>query len=619
MSLSSHMLASLFKHLLKPGAARRPPAEPVANRLLAAVRLQRGGELAQAEAIYRAILELDPENIDVLHLLGNNLLLQRRPDEAIALLQRVIAAQPDCAEAFYNLGGAFRAGADLDNALLNYRKAVELRPEFVEALSGLAGILKAVGSYDEAETCYRRALALNPDFAEAHYNFGNLLHLMGRVDDAIASYRRAIAIKPDFVTAHSNLIYALNFHPGYEPRTVFEAHLEWARRHAEPLTRLAAPHRNTPLAERRLRVGYVSPNFRDHAAAYFFEPVLVHHDPQLFEIVCYSDVARPDALTQRLRQYQAEWRDCTHLDDRALAELVRRDAIDILVDLTGHTENNRLLVFARKPAPVQVTWNGYANTTGMSAIGYRVSDAYADPPGTTEHLHTERLVRLPGIYMAFRPPGDSPPVGELPCERTGYVTFASFNALAKITPHVVALWARILSAVPAARLMMATVPMGSARERVAQMFAEQGVDTARLELHGRLPFQEFLALHQRADIALDPFPFHGTTTTCHTLWMGIPVITRAGASHVSRVGVSMLSNLGLARLIAQSDDEYVEIARSLAADLPGLNSLRRSLRNRLLGAPNTDGLRLTRHLECAYRDMWRAWCRTQNVDVAGQT
>jgi predicted O-linked N-acetylglucosamine transferase (SPINDLY family) len=296
------------------------------------------------------------------------------------------------------------------------------------------------------------------------------------------------------------------------------------------------------------------------------------------------------------------------LPDRELAGIVRRDHVDILVDLTGHTNGNRLLVFARKPAPIQVTWNGYANTTGMEAMDYRITDAYADPPGMTEHLHTERLVRLPEIYMAYQPPDKSPPVGPPPGLANGYVTFGSFNAMHKVGPSVIALWARILKALPTARLMMLTVSEGTVRARLAQAFADHGIDPERLELIARLPFDQFLEAHQRADIALDPFPFNGTTTTCQTLWMGVPLITLAGRSHVSRVGVSMLSNLGLQRLVACDEAQYVSLAVTLAQDREDLTELRAGLRQRMLSSPNTDGARLTRFLEAEYAKMWKDYC-----------
>jgi predicted O-linked N-acetylglucosamine transferase (SPINDLY family) len=319
-----------------------------------------------------------------------------------------------------------------------------------------------------------------------------------------------------------------------------------------------------------------------------------------------------DDYTARLRQYGTQWRECAQLTDVALAETIVRDKIDILIDLSGHTERHRLLVFARKAAPVQVTWNGYANTTGMSAMDFRITDALADPPGMTEHLHTEQLIRMPDIYMVFRPPEDSPAVNDLPAAQLGSVTFGSFNAVSKITPQVAHIWSRILTAVPGARLVIAAVPGGRARDRIFEMFSANGVEPSRLELCGRLPSYEFLALHHKADIALDPFPFSGTTTTCHSLWMGLPVVTLAGKSHVSRVGVSMLTNIGLTRMIANSVDEYVNIASGLAEDLESLRYLRRGLRNRMLNSPLTDARCFTRHLESRFQQIWAGWCSRQN-------
>ena len=586
---------------------------PVEESLRRALDYQKSGRLAEAETVYRAILTQrvsDPEP-DVMHLLASNLVQQRRHSEAVALLERVTALQPQCMEAYYNLAGALNALGKYDQAARCFERVLELKPNFAEAMNNQGNTLKSAGRLDEAERSYRGALDLRPEFAEAVYNLGNLLHLEGRMPEAIECYRRAFRLKPSFVTAHSNFVYALNFDPGYAPREVFQAHREWARAHAEALPRLVAQHANDRSVDRRLRIGYVSPNFRDHAVAYFFEPVLACHDAGQFQIFCYSDVVQEDGFTTRLRQYGAQWRECAQLTDAALAETIVRDKIDILIDLSGHTERHRLLVFARKPAPVQVTWNGYANTTGMSAMDYRITDALADPPGMTEDLHTEQLIRMPDSYMVIRPPEHSPAVNDLPAERAGSLTFGSFNALSKIGPEVVRTWSRILTAVPGSRLLMAAVPAGLIRDRIFDLFSVNGIERARLELCGRLPSEEFLALHLKADIALDPFPFSGTTTTCHSLWMGLPVVTLAGKSHVSRVGASMLTNIGLADLIATSNDDYVNIASGLATDLQRLKALRRGLRDRMLNSPLTDARRFTRHLESRLRQIWASWCSRQ--------
>lgn len=616
------MLKDLLRQLLARGARRGtgghesgPSWSVIAPQLGADHRLAAGlehhqrGDLAGAEQAYRSILANQPHHPQALHLLGHVLTLQGKSGEAVETLSRAAALAPEDAEVHFNLAQAQRSQNRMREAEEALRKALQLRPRFTAAWVALAGVLAQVESLDEAEDCYRAALELGPELAEAHYNYGNLLHREGRIEEAVASYRKALELKPDFMRAHSNLIYALNFSAGYSPEEIFREHLEWARRHARPLAAAIRPPANTRRTDRPLRVGYVSPNFRDHAVTYFFEPTLRHHDRSRYSIYLYSDVRQPDARTERLRGYRCAWREIAGQGDEAVAELVRRDGIDILVDLTGHTDNHRLLMFAGKPAPIQVTWNGYASTTGMDAMDYRIVDHYTDPPGMTEHLHTERLVRLPEIYMAFEPPAESPPVNSPPVLANGYLTFASFNALAKVTPQVIAAWSQILRAVPDSRLLMLTIPEGRTRARILEAFASHGITIPRLEFQPRLPFQRFLAAHGGADIALDPFPFNGTTTTCQTLWMGVPVITLAGRSHASRVGLTLLSNLGLARWAAGSVEEYVTLAARLAGDATELRALRESLRERMRHSPNTDGARLTRHLEHAYRKMWEDHCR----------
>jgi len=618
-------------------------AEACANLgMIACVR----GELESGTRWFAKAIELDPRMHRAFHNLGLARQALGEPEAALACFERAVELEPDTVESWYGLGTVLQALGKYDAATKSYRhalelrsddpdthfqlgrvlyqaghaedaheslvRAVQLRPGFHEAHNDLGIVLMEKGDLDGAIAALETATALSAEFAEAHNNLAMALRRIGRLDQAVGAFRQALQVRPDFWEAHSNLVYALNFLPEYEPERIFTEHVEWARRHAEPLTAVARPHATRRTTDRVLRVGYVSPNFRDHAVAYFFESTLVHHDPKRILVHCYSDVGRGDAFTERLRRSAPEWRDIAGQDDESVAELVRRDSIDILVDLTGHTENHRLRMFARKPAPVQVTWNGYANTTGMSAIDYRITDALADPPGMTEHLHSEQLVRLPEIYMTFNPPRTSPPVTPLPLNTNGYVTFGSFNALAKVTPQVIEAWSRILLAVPDSRLLMLTVPEGSARERLLHAFAERGVVPERLELLRRLTFAEFLAAHGRADIALDPFPFNGTTTTCHTLWMGVPVITLAGRSHASRVGLTMLTNVGLGQYVAADENEYTEKAVALASNVARLEELRHGLRERLLSSPLTNGARLTRFLEDAYVKMWEDYCFRTN-------
>ena len=609
------MLNELIRRILRPGGLRtsgdgkgHASGDRLSEQLGRGLALQQQGEFGEAERLYRSILHEQPEHPATLHLLGHLLTLQGKTGEAVTVLARAGALLPGDADVSFNLARALQQEGRFAAAEQALRSAVAARPGFVAAWLSLAGAMNEADRLDEAEDCFRRALELEPGFAEAHYNYGNLLHREGCIRDAISHYRAAVDLKPDFVRAHSNLVYALNFSGEFSPEEIFREHCEWARRHTEPLTALARPHANPRTTDRLLRIGYVSANFRDHAVSYFFEGTLVHHDPERFLVHCYSDVERPDAHTGRLRRAAGAWRDIAGSDDNAVAELVRRDGIDILIDLSGHTDNHRLLMFARKPAPVQVTWNGYANTTGMSAMDYRITDALADPPGMTEHLHSEKLVRLPEIYMAFTPPAASPDVSAAPEIKSGHVTLGSMNALSKVTPQVIAVWSAILRAVPSARLLMCTVPAGRTSDRVIREFARHGVDRTRLELLPKLPFQQFLAAHSRIDVALDPFPFSGTTTTCQTLWMGVPVITLAGKSHVSRVGVTMLSSVGLEQCVAADENDYTEKAVALASNASRLQEMRGAMRERMRSAPLTNAARLTRFLEDAYRKMWEDYC-----------
>ncbi|HXV12510.1 MAG TPA: tetratricopeptide repeat protein [Burkholderiales bacterium] len=605
----------MLKNLLRVMLPWRVPEGAGTPRLQASIAAELGralgqqalGDLHGAEQIYRSILA-EQENASTLHLLGHVLTLQAKTAEAVSVLSRAAALTPDDADVSFNLACALQREGRIGAAERAFRRAVDLRPEFVAAWLSLAGVMTDADDLDAAEDCFQRALGLDPSFAEAHYNYGNLLHREGRIAEALSQYRSAMSLKPDFMRAHSNLVYALNFSGEHSPEEIFNEHREWARVHADPLTREVIPHSNPRTSERTLRVGYVSPNFRDHAVTYFFESTLRHHDPGRVAAYCYSDVERSDAYTERLRRGAHAWRDIAGQDDQSVAELVRGDAIDILVDLTGHTDNHRLLMFARRPAPVQVTWNGYANTTGMLAMDYRISDARADPPGMTEHLHTEKLVRLPEIYMAFTPPAASPEVSAAPVSAAGHITLGSFNALSKVTGRVIRVWSEILYRLPESRLLVFTVPAGRTRERIMGEFAAHGIARSRLELIPRLPLPEFLQAPARVDIALDPFPFSGTTTTCQTLWMGVPVITLAGKSHVSRVGATMLNSVGLEQCVAESEGDYVTKAIALAADPVRLQEMRHGLRKQMARSPLANGPRLTRFLEDAYAKMWEDYC-----------
>jgi predicted O-linked N-acetylglucosamine transferase (SPINDLY family) len=396
-----------------------------------------------------------------------------------------------------------------------------------------------------------------------------------------------------------------------EPSAIAEEHRRWNHLHARPLGQFIQSHANDRSPERRLRIGYVSPDFREHSVAFFLAGLLEHHDPFVTEVFCYSDSTTRDAVTVRLEGLATHWRKIINLSDSRVADLIRRDGIDILVDLAGHTANNRLLVFARNPAPVQVTWLGYPNTSGLDTIDYRITDTFADPLGSTEHLHSERLIRLPLSAWCYRPLEDSPPVNASPVHETGHITFGCFNAMPKINRSLLELWSRILLAVQDSRLLLKNSALGGLpmQEQLRKQFQEMGIGPDRVEMAGRVPdLCGHLATYGRVDIALDTFPYHGTTTTCEALWMGVPVVTLLGRTHVARVGVSLLSNLGHPEWLAPSPHEYVNLAVDLAQDPSRLAALRSTLRKRMEASPLTDSPRFARDIEAVYRDMWRAWC-----------
>jgi predicted O-linked N-acetylglucosamine transferase (SPINDLY family) len=567
------------------------------------------GQLDQAIAAYRQAIVLNPNYPAAHSNLGNVLRDKGQLDQAIAAYRQAIVLNPNYPAAHSNLGNALRDNGQLDEAIAQCRQAIALNPNLSEAYSNLGNALKDKGQSDQAIAAYRQAIALKFNLPEAHYNLG--IDPLGNslVDDAIAPCRQALVPRPDYVEAHSNLLLALHYHPAYDPQAIAQEHRRWNQQHAEPLRQFIQPHVNDPSPERRLRIGYVSPDFRSHAVAQSVLPLLANHDREKFQVFCYAQVKNPDAMTERFRAHADQWRNTVGLSDEQMAGLIRQDQIDILVDLAGHTAASRLLVFARKPAPVQVTRQGYPNTTGLTAIDYRITDAHADPPGLSDTLHSEQLIRLPQTNWIFQPPEASPPPNQPP---TGTpVTFGCFNNFAKVTEPMLMVWAQILKAVPGSRLLLkaAGLDLPDVQQRVRKIFQAQGISLDRLELMARVKSEaDHLALHNQIAIALDPFPYHGTSTTHDAFWMGVPVITLAGQTHVSRVGVSLLTNLGLVDLIAQSPQEYIRIAAELAQDLPRLHNLRSTLRQRLEQSPLMDFPKFAQNIEAAYHQMWRTWC-----------
>lgn len=612
--------------------------------------LRNTGRLEEAVVALRTSVALQPEGAEAHNNLGLALMDRGELDEAVARFREAIRHKSDFAEAHNNLGNALGKVGSRTEAIAEYRLALQLQPDFADARSNLGTALVDERRLDEALAEFDAALRFKPKSADAHYNRGNALRFKGRPDEALAAYRRAVELRPGFsaalnnaanilkdrgdveeaiaayrvilrstpgeVMAHSNLLFTLQCMSDSDPVAISSEHRKWDEVHAKPLAGSILPHGNIRAPERRLRVGYISPDFREHSVAFFAEGLLALHDPAQVETFCYEDVNLGDALTKRVCSHAAHWRKIRDLSDARVADLIREDGIDILVDLAGHTSENRLLVFARKPAPVQVTWLGYCGTTGMRAMDYRLTDAFADPPGATEHLHTETLIRLPGSAWCFRAFDDAPPVTPPPATTAGHITFGCFNAMPKITDSMLALWSRILREMPGARLFLKNLGLGSeeARARVRSRLVRAGIAPERVELLGHTrTIAGHLALYAQVDVALDTFPYHGTTTTCEALWMGLPVVSLAGKTHVSRVGISLLGSVGLPDLIADSEDCYARLATGLAADLPRLTALRGSMRKTMTASRLMDAPQFAHDVEDAYRTIWRKWCESEST------
>ena len=564
-------------------------------------------------------LRIQPDFGDAQFNIGCVLQEQRKLAEAAASYQHAARLKPGFAEVYYNLGLVLWDQGKLEEAVASFQQAIHLEPGHAMAYHNLGVVFKQHGQYVDAEACLNQSLRLNPDNAEAYLNLGNVFKAQGRLDDTISAYRTALRLKPDAAYIHSNLILSFHYHPDYDATAYFEECQRWNQRHAEPLKPLIRPHTNLPEPERKLRIGYVSPDFREHVDSFFLIPLLANHDREQCEIFCYSNVTNPDHLTERIRGYADVWRSTVRVPDEQVAEMIRNDQIDILVDLELHIANNRLLVFARKPAPVQVSWLGYPGTTGLSTIDYRLTDPYLDPPGLLDTCYSEESIRLPDTFWCYDPLTDGPEVGALPAIANGYVTFGCLNAFCKINDKCLSLWAQVLRAVPNSRLLL-RVPRDPARDRVLATLQHAGIAASRVEFVRTLPRLEYLKTYQRIDCCLDPVPCNGHTTSLDAFWMGVPTITLVSKTTAfGRAGWSQLSNLSLTELAADTPEEYVARAAQLAADLPRLQELRGTLRERLQNSPLMDGKRFALQIEQVYRQMWRRWCRQKNHSTVYET
>jgi predicted O-linked N-acetylglucosamine transferase (SPINDLY family) len=542
------------------------------------------------------------------NLLGLAALQQGHLEEAQEFLQRAISLNPNSIGALGNLGNVFFGQRKFSAAIACYQQVLALNPNDADTYNNLGKVFTWLGQFTEARDCYQQAIAISPDYAEAHYMLGDIFNLQGHLTQAIAHYSCALATTPADVKGHSNFLTMLNYVVEYDQAAIFLEHRKFDERHALPLATfikpLLRPQTNGP---RRLKLGYLSADFHHHPVTFFMAPVLANHDHAQFEIFCYYNFPHGDEVTDWVQQAADHFVKCFDLSDEVLAEQIRRDEIDILVELTGHFAKNRLPVLARRPAPIQVIYLGYPTSTGLSAIDYRITDNYVDPEGQTEAFNSEALVRMPHSYFCYQAPANCPPVGPLPGLQQGYLVVGSLNNYAKLSPQILTLWAQLLRKVTHAKLLIKAKILDdpSTRQTLMEHFKRFGIGPERLILRGWLAtMMEQLSLYNEVDIALDSFPYNGATTTCEALWMGVPVVTLVGDRHVSRMGLSILSALGLTELVAYTPEEYMTVCLNLANNIGYLQYLRETLRGRMQTSPLMDGVSFTRHLEAAYQRMF---------------
>lgn len=505
-----------------------------------------------------------------------------------------------------------RAGRLAEAARL-YQQILEEEPDHADALHLLGAIAHQLGDHSTAIGLIEGAIERRPQVADYHSNLGNALRAMGSLDAALASYRTALGLRPDLVEAHSNLILTLDLDPRADNATRFAERQRWDARHARPLAAQILPHPNDPDPDRRLRIGYVSADFCHHSVAEAFWPVLATHDRQAVEVTCYSGVVQPDDYTARFRAAADRWRSTVGIADDALAALIRRDAIDILVDLSAYSRGNRLLVFARRPAPVQVTAWGYATGTGLSTMDYFFADPVVVPVAARAYF-AEEVFDLPSV-LCYGPPAAAPPVAPLPALAGGPLTFGCFNHPRKVSIETLELWACVLEAVPGARLLLKYGGFDdpAVEARVRDVLARRGVAADRLRLRGASPHHEHLAAYAEVDVALDPFPHGGGVTTLEAAWMGVPTLTRLDDRISGRVSASILTSLSLPDWIAATEAEYVALACRHAANVAALAALRPILRERLAASPICNQELYCRAVEAAYRTIWQRWCAGQTA------
>lgn len=561
-----------------------------------------------AQKCLMRILSSLPDHAEANHLMGMLFFMQNDYGTAMMYLEKAVHADATNIQFLFNYASVLSESGQLSNALKVLKKILDLQPAHIPSLTQCCILLNAIGSIILAEKVCRFIISIDPQNATAYNNLGNILKNQARLEEALTCYRQAMTLQPDFTMAASNYLLCLHYHDT-PPEVLFKEHLQWESRilHQSPIRPLS--HKPADHASATIRIGYVSADFRDHAVAYFVESILENHDRKNFQIYCYAHLHHPDQVTKRLQEYPAKWRYIYGISDSDVAHMIQTDKIDILVDLAAHSGESRLPVFLHKPAPIQVTYLGYPNTTALSTMDYRLTDMHTDPVGQDQY-YTETLYRLPHTFLCYRPPTSLPPIKESPCSKNGYITIGTSNNLFKINRNVIHVWAQILHAVPHAKLSIKNKQFNDQgiKERYIRHFTELGIASSRLAFHPYAQtYIQHLQWYNTIDIALDTFPYNGTTTTCEALIMGRPVITLEGSHHVSRVGVSILKNAGHPEFIARDPDTYINLVTMLSQNQEHLISLHQTIRSEVETSLLCNGKAFTAQLEDAYREMLDQW------------
>lgn len=582
-----------------------PRSEEVWLRL-GNVERGRGNVGAAIDHLRRAV-QLRPAFWEARNNLGLALQQAGEAAEAVRELSEAVEFNPAHAELHFNLAVSLASLGRLEDAAGAYRRAIDIDADFAQAHNNLGATLKVLGELDSAAAAFRAAAKRAPDWAAPLSNLAGVYEWQARHDDALACHRRAMALAPDDARAHGNYLFTMLFHPRFDASKHRQELAEWNRRHAEPLRCFIRPPANDRSPERRLRIGYLGSYFADHVVGRNLLPLFREHDPKQVELICYSTNAKHDSTTDNFRALASGWRDIAELSDADAAARVREDAVDILVNTGLHMESDRLLIFARKPAPVQVAFAGYPGSTGVPAIDYRLTDGFLDPPGVDDRSDAESAWRLPSSFWCYDPLGLDVAVSPLPADASDLITFGCLNNYSKVNDRVLALWAQVLDAVTGSRLLVLSHD-GSHRALALEALKWQGIEPSRVEFAAYRPREDYLRLFHRIDVSLETLPYNGHTTSLDSLWMGVPVVTLVGETLVGRAGLSQLTNLGLPELIAHDSAEFVRIASELADDRARLRDLRRTLRARMQASPLMDAKAFARDIEFAYRQMWRRWC-----------